>query len=129
MALLVLGDEAHDENGNVKIRIITDGSWQKRYGRNSLFGYGVMYGFYTGKVVFVSHRCCRCMTCISWIAVGKEVPEHQCTKEWLKLPELTNTLFDSRKPCAVSMAALKVYFAQYEKYRKMRKECGTYGKD
>ena len=82
MTLLVLGDEAHDENGNVKIRIITDGSWQKRYGRNSLFGYGVMYGFYTGKVVFVSHRCCRCMTCISWIAVGKEVPEHQCTNTW-----------------------------------------------
>ena len=34
MTLLMLGDEAHDENGNVKIRIITDGSWQKRYDRN-----------------------------------------------------------------------------------------------
>ena len=78
----MLGDEAHDENGNVKIRIITDGSWQKRYGRNSLFGYGVMYGFYTGKVVFVSHRCCRCMTCIRWSADCKEAPEHECTNNW-----------------------------------------------
>ena len=82
MTLLMLGDEALDENGNVKIRIITDGSWQKRYGRNSLFGYGVMYGFYTGKVVFVSHRCCRCMTCIRWSADCKEAPKHECTNNW-----------------------------------------------
>ena len=82
MTLLMLGDEALDENGNVKIRIITDASWQKRYGRNSLFGYGVMYGFYTGKVVFVSHRCCRCMTCIRSNADGKEAREHKCTNNW-----------------------------------------------
>lgn len=35
------------------IRVITDGSWQKRYGRSSLWGYGALYGIYTGKVVFL----------------------------------------------------------------------------
>jgi hypothetical protein len=59
----------------------------------------------------------------------RALDDAKAEREWLKLPELTSTLFDSRTPCAVSMAALKAYFAQYEKYRKIRKECGTYGKD
>ncbi|MEC7287858.1 MAG: hypothetical protein VXU42_04130, partial [Verrucomicrobiota bacterium] len=63
------------------------------------------------------------------LTAHRALDDAKAEREWLKLPELTSTLFDSSKPCAVSMAALKAYFAQYEKYRKMRKECGTYGKD
>ena len=38
-----------------------------------------MYGLYTGKVVFVSHRCARCPTCISAAARGATVIEnHEC---------------------------------------------------
>ena len=63
------------------------------------------------------------------LTAHRALDDAKAEREWLKLPVLTKTLFDSSKPCAVSMAALKAYFAQYEKYRKMRKECGTYGKD
>ena len=45
------------------MRAVIDGPWQKRYGRNSLWGYAVMCGFYTEKVIFVSHRRARCATC------------------------------------------------------------------
>ena len=87
---LKLGD---DEKAAVLIKVITDGSWQKRYGRNSLFGYGVMYGFYSGLPVFASHRCARCMVCIKWNAMSDEErpegekgeappPPHDCSRNW-----------------------------------------------
>ena len=42
------GDAAIDKaTGETMIRVIADGSWQKRYGRNSLWGYSAMYGFYS----------------------------------------------------------------------------------
>ena len=76
----------------VLIKVITDGSWQKRNGRNSLFGYGAMYGYYSGLPIFSSHRCARCMTCIAWAAMsdseragrgdGDSAPEHDCTRNW-----------------------------------------------
>ena len=72
LTLLYEGDSAITA-GKTMIRVITDGSWQKRYGRNSLWGYGALYGFYTGKVLFVGHRCARCQTCISAKANGVAV--------------------------------------------------------
>jgi hypothetical protein len=76
------GESARGADGKIKIGVMTDGSWQKRYGRNSLWGYGVMYGQYTGKVVFVKHRCARCTTCASAHHRGVEVPKHECTRNW-----------------------------------------------
>ena len=38
-----------------------------------------MYGFYTGKVIFVDHRCARCQTCIAAKTKGVAVGEHACT--------------------------------------------------
>ena len=88
LTLLYEGDAAYGADGKVMIRVITDGSWQKRYGHNSLWGYGVMCGFYTGKVVFVSHRCARCQTCSMAAHKGLAPPEHNCTKNWdEKAPE------------------------------------------
>jgi len=81
--LLYEGESARGPDGRIKCTFITDGSWQKRYGRNSLWGYGVMYGLYTGLVCFVSHRCARCATCMRAAVDGvAEVPEHDCTKNW-----------------------------------------------
>jgi hypothetical protein len=54
--LLHEGDDAIGPDDRLKCTFSTDGSWQKRYGRNSLRGYGVMYGLYTGLVCFVT-RC------------------------------------------------------------------------
>ena len=82
LSVLYEGDASLGEDGKTKIRVITDGSWQKRYGHNSLWGYEVMYGFYTGKVVFVSHRCARCQTCSIAAHKGLAPPEHNCTKNW-----------------------------------------------
>jgi len=80
--LLYEGEDAIGPDGKVYVRVVTDGSWQKRYGRNSLWGYAVMYGFYTGKVVFVSHRCGRCAKCQSALTRGVPVEEHECTNNW-----------------------------------------------
>ena len=71
--------------GKIKIKVMTDGSWQKRYGRNSLWGFGAMYGFYTGKVVFVASRCARCAVCMAAARAHKEVSaQHKeaCTRDW-----------------------------------------------
>jgi hypothetical protein len=80
--LLYEGESCRSPSGKIKIRCITDGSWQKRYGRNSLWGYSAMYGFYKGKVIFVSHRCARCTTC--WMAAARGAPpgEHKFTMNW-----------------------------------------------
>ena len=80
--LLYEGESCRSPSGKIQIRVITDGSWQKRYGRNSLWGYSAMYGFYTGKVIFVAHRCARCTTC--WLAAARGAPpgEHKCTMNW-----------------------------------------------
>ena len=77
----------------VLIKVITDGSWQKRYGRNSLFGYGCMYGYYSGLPIYANHRCARCMKCIAWAAMSDDErpegkggdappPPHDCTRNW-----------------------------------------------
>ena len=54
------GDAALSPDGKVYISVMTDGSWQKRMGRNSLFGVGAYYGVYTNKLLFCSTRVSRC---------------------------------------------------------------------
>jgi hypothetical protein len=77
----------------VLIKVITDGSWQKRYGRNSLFGCGCMYGYYSGLPIYANHRCARCMKYIAWAAMSDDErpegkggdappPPHDCTRNW-----------------------------------------------
>ena len=66
---------------------MTDGMWQKRYGRNSLFGIGAMYGFYTQLVLFTDSRCARCQVCMSAASRGVTLePKHYetCTNNWSK---------------------------------------------
>ena len=60
------------------------------------------------------------------LVAHRALDDAKAEREWLKLPELTRVLFDAHTPCGVSMANLKEYMSQYEKYRAMRKECGTY---
>ena len=79
------GDACNTSDGKIKIKVMTDGSWQKRYGRNSLYGIGAMYGFYTGSVLFTGTKCARCAVCISAASRGVEVAaEHKvhCTNTW-----------------------------------------------
>ena len=82
MTLEKEGEAARGPSGKVHIRAMTDGSWQKRYGRNSLWGCGVMYGYYTGKPIAAESRCARCVTCMSATYRGVEVNEHKCTRTW-----------------------------------------------
>ena len=83
LALLHEGDAALAPGGSVYITVMTDGSWSKRYGRNSLFGIGAMYGRYTNACVFAGSRCSRCAVCMRAAHTGKEAPEeHACTKNW-----------------------------------------------
>jgi hypothetical protein len=81
--LLNEGESALAPDGElVYITVMTDGSWSKRYGRNSLFGIGAMYGQHTGGCVFAGSRCSRCVLCMRAAHAGNEAPEHECTKNW-----------------------------------------------
>ena len=81
--LLNEGESALAPDGElVYITVMTDGSWSKRYGRNSLFGIGAMYGQHTGGCVFAGSRCSRCVVCMRAAHAGNEAPEHECTKNW-----------------------------------------------
>jgi hypothetical protein len=83
--LLYEGDACKTSDGKIKIKVMTDGSWQKRYGRNSLYGIAAMYGFYTGLVLFTGTKCARCAVCMSAASRGVEVAvEHKetCTNTW-----------------------------------------------
>jgi hypothetical protein len=83
--LLQEGESCRTSDGKVKISVMTDGSWQKRYGRNSLYGIGAMYGHYTGSVIFTSDRCARCQVCMTATSRGVELPaSHKeiCTNTW-----------------------------------------------
>ena len=83
--LLYEGESCLTSDGKVKIKVMTDGSWQKRYGRNSLYGIGAMYGYYTGLVVFADDRCARCQVCLTAASRGVEVAaDHndKCTNTW-----------------------------------------------
>ena len=67
----------------VYITVLTDGSWQKRMGRNSFFGVGAFYGARTNKLLFCSTRVARCAICMSAAARGKQAArDHDCTKTW-----------------------------------------------
>jgi hypothetical protein len=77
------GESARAPDGSVYITVLTDGSWQKRYGRNSLAGIGAVYGRYTNKCLHAGSRIARCAVCASAVAMGKAmVREHVCTKNW-----------------------------------------------
>ena len=83
--LLHEGDSCRTSDGKVKIKVMTDGSWQKRYGRNSLYGIGAMHGYYTGLVLFADDRCARCQVCLTAASRGAEVPANhidKCTNTW-----------------------------------------------
>ena len=78
------GPSANAPNGmGVYITVLTDGSWQKRMGRNSFFGVGAFYGARTNKLLFCSTRVARCAICMSAAARGKQAArDHDCTKTW-----------------------------------------------
>ena len=79
--ILKYGDQAYALDGGVLISILTDGSWQKRYGRCSLAGIGGMYGALTNLCHFPATRVARCWTCRSVSKRGVEAPaDHDCTK-------------------------------------------------
>ena len=83
--LLHEGESCLTSDGKVKIKLMTDGSWQKRYGRNSLYGIGAMYGHYTGGVLFAGDRCARCQVCMTAASRGAELPANHketCTNNW-----------------------------------------------
>jgi hypothetical protein len=85
--LLYEGESCLTSDGKVKIKVMTDGSWQKRYGRNSLYGIGAMYGYYTGLVLFADDRCARCQVCMTAASRGAELPANHkeiCTNTWRK---------------------------------------------
>jgi len=86
LTLLMEGESCLSPTGKVMIRVMTDGTWQKRYGRNSLWGAAALYGYYSGGCAFASSRCARCATCIRAAQDKTDAPAHDCTRTWNEAP-------------------------------------------
>ena len=91
LTLLIEGESCLSPSGKVMIRVMTDGTWQKRYGRNSLWGAAALYGYYTGGCVFASSRCARCRTCMRAEQQKEDPPAHECTRTWNEAPNRDGT--------------------------------------
>ena len=91
LTLLVEGESCLSPSGKIMIRVMTDGTWQKRYGRNSLWGAAALYGYYTGGCVFASSRCARCATCMRAAQGKADAPAHKCTRTWNEAPNRDGT--------------------------------------
>ena len=91
LTLLIEGESCLSPSGKVMIRVMTDGTWQKRYGRNSLWGAAALYGYYTGGCVFASSRCARCRTCMRAQQQKGDPPAHECTRTWNEAPNRDGT--------------------------------------
>ena len=84
--LLMEGDSCLNSNGKVMITIISDGTWQKRYGRNSLVGFVGVYGLYTGECLYAGSKVARCATCRFYKKEGRPAKAHACTRTWNEAP-------------------------------------------
>jgi hypothetical protein len=81
--IALLGEKALAPDGSVFITVLGDGSWSKRYGRNSLAGIFGFYGALTNKCIYAGSRIARCAVCTSAVRNGDDgVREHECTKNW-----------------------------------------------
>lgn len=79
--LAMFGEDFRMSNGKVMLFCMTDGSWQKRYGRNSQVGIGGLYGVLSSKFLWASSRVARCSVCAHAYRCGKSsVRYHDCTK-------------------------------------------------
>ncbi len=84
--LLMEGDACKSKAGKIMITIISDGTWQKRYGRNSLAGFVGVYGLYTGECLFAGSKMARCATCARFKQRGQPAKKHDCTRTWNEAP-------------------------------------------
>ena len=61
--LLMEGEACRSKTVKMIITVISDGTWQKRYGRNSLAGFVGVYGLYTGECLYAGSKMARCAAC------------------------------------------------------------------
>ena len=84
--LLMEGEACTSKTGKIMITIISDGTWQKRYGRNSLAGFVGVYGLYTGECLYAGSKMARCATCSYYKQKGQAAKKHECTRTWNEAP-------------------------------------------
>ena len=84
--LLMEGEACKSKTGKIMITIISDGTWQKRYGRNSLAGFVGVYGLYTGECLYAGSKMARCATCSYYKQKGQAAKKHDCTRTWNEAP-------------------------------------------
>ena len=84
--LLMEGEACKSKTGKIMITIISDGTWQKRYGRNSLAGFVGVYGLYTGECLYAGSKMARCATCSYYKQKGQAAKKHECRRTWNEAP-------------------------------------------
>ena len=108
--LLMEGEACKSSTGKVMITIISDGTWQKRYGRNSLAGFVGAYGLYTGECLYAGSKMARCAACTHRKNNGLPAEEHDCSRNWNEAPNRDGATSNMEK--VITLEAVK---AIYEK--------------
>jgi hypothetical protein len=108
--LLMEGETCRSKTGKIIITIISDGTWQKRYGRNSLAGFVGVYGLYTGECLYAGSKMARCATCSYYKQQGQAAKKHDCTRTWNEAPNRDGATSNMEK-----VITLEAVEAIYEK--------------
>ena len=108
--LLMEGEACRSKTGKIMITIISDGTWQKRYGRNSLAGFVGVYGLYTGECLYAGSKMARCAACSYRKNKGQPTEEHDCSRTWNEAPNRDGATSNMEK-----VITLEAVEAIYEK--------------
>ena len=108
--LLMEGEACRSETGKMIITVISDGTWQKRYGRNSLVGFVGVYGLYTGECLYAGSKMARCATCSYYKKEGRAAKKHNCTRTWNEAPNRDGATSNMEK--VITLEAVRAIYEE-----------------
>ena len=108
--LLMEGESCYNSQGKVMITVISDGTWQKRYGRNSLVGFVGVYGLYTNECLYAGSKVARCAVCSYYKNQGEVAGAHPCTRTWNEAPNRDGATSNMEK--VITLEAVEALYAK-----------------
>ena len=108
--LLYEGEACRSKTGKIIITVISDGTWQKRYGRNSLVGFVGVYGLYTGECLYAGSKMARCATCSYYKKEGRAAKKHNCTRTWNEAPNRDGATSNMEK--VITLEAVRAIYEE-----------------
>ena len=108
--LLMEGEACRSKTGKMIITVISDGTWQKRYGRNSLVGFVGVYGLYTGECLYAGSKMARCAACSYYKKKGLAAKKHNCTRTWNEAPNRDGATSNMEK--VITLEAVRAIYEE-----------------